>query len=270
MNQLDGECKENQNTNHDEDEDNYSDHEDQKNKESKLNDPKSNTVTTAVSSGISHGGSGLAVQNLPKSQNFETSISIQKSKQLASKLQKQDTDQELGEDDEEESEEASSPECTSPERLDKLGIGIKPFKIEGIVPKDIEQKKEMMSFIGYPSHIENACKYLSCNKLMTFNEGPHDKNRIFISGNSIMSTKLTVSLAMSAKLCSQLRESSIFEHKIKRNHVLEKQSRASVNIKMKQKLQDVIELQNKYVDLSEFKKFSCINIDTLVPLVKVS
>ena len=27
MNQLDGECKENQNTNHDEDEDNYSDHE---------------------------------------------------------------------------------------------------------------------------------------------------------------------------------------------------------------------------------------------------
>ena len=67
MNQLDGECKENQNTNHDEDEDNYSDHETQKNQESKLNDPKNNTVTTAVSSGISHGGSGLAVQVQPKS-----------------------------------------------------------------------------------------------------------------------------------------------------------------------------------------------------------
>lgn len=61
MNQLDGECKENQNTNQDEDEDNYSDHENQKNQESKLTDPKNNTVTTAVSSGISHGGSGLAV-----------------------------------------------------------------------------------------------------------------------------------------------------------------------------------------------------------------
>ena len=39
---------------------------------------------------------------------------------------------------------------------------------------------------------------------------------------------------------------------------------------MKQRLQDVIELQNKYVDLTEFKKFSCMNIDSLVPLVKVS
>lgn len=57
---------------------------------------------------------------------------------------------------------------------------------------------------------------------MTFSEGPHDKNRIFISGNSIMSTKLTVSLAMSAKHCATLRESTIFESKIKRNHVLEK------------------------------------------------
>ena len=142
----------------------------------------------------------------------------QKNKQAAVKLKKQDMEQDLGEDDEEES--ASSPECSSPERLDKLGI--KPSKIEGIVPKDIEQKKEMMSFIGYPQNIENACKYLSCNKSLTFSEGPHDKNRIFISGNSIMSTKLTVSLAMSAKLCAQLRETELFECKIKRNHVLDK------------------------------------------------
>jgi hypothetical protein len=32
----------------------------------------------------------------------------------------------------------------------------------------------------------------------------------------------------------------------------------------------VVELSNKYVELSEFKKFSCLNIDTAVPLIKVS
>ena len=95
--------------------------------------------------------------------------------------------------------EVSSPECTSPDRLDRQGA--KRLKIEGIIPKDIEQKKEMMSFIGYPSNLENACKFLSCNKFVSFSEGPHDKNRIFISGTTIMSTKLTVSLAQSAKLC---------------------------------------------------------------------
>ena len=39
---------------------------------------------------------------------------------------------------------------------------------------------------------------------------------------------------------------------------------------MKQKLQDVVELSNKYVELPEFKKFSCLNIDSYVPLIKVS
>lgn len=53
---------------------------------------------------------------------MESSISTQKNKQAISKNQKQDLEQELGEDDEEESAEASSPEYASPERLDKLGI----------------------------------------------------------------------------------------------------------------------------------------------------
>lgn len=35
------------------------------------------------------------------------------------------------------------------------------------------------------------------------------------------------------------------------------------------KLQEVSELSNKYVDLQEFKKSSCINIDLYVPILKL-
>jgi len=38
---------------------------------------------------------------------------------------------------------------------------------------------------------------------------------------------------------------------------------------MKSKLQEVSELSNKYVDLCEFKKSSCINIDLYVPILKL-
>ena len=37
---------------------------------------------------------------------------------------------------------------------------------------------------------------------------------------------------------------------------------------MKTKLQEVAELSNKYVDLTEFKKNSCINIDLYIPIIK--
>lgn len=37
---------------------------------------------------------------------------------------------------------------------------------------------------------------------------------------------------------------------------------------MKNKLQEVAELSNKYVDLTEFKKNSCINIDACIPVIK--
>jgi hypothetical protein len=59
----------------------------------------------------------------------------------------------------------------------------------------------MMSFIAYPQNLENACKIIACNKIVSFAEGPHDKNRIFVSGNTIMSTKLTISLQNSKKVC---------------------------------------------------------------------
>ena len=35
-------------------------------------------------------------------------------------------------------------------------------------------------------------------------------------------------------------------------------------------MQAVYDLSNKYIELPEYKKNSCININTLVPLIKVS
>lgn len=72
---------------------------------------------------------------------------------------------------------------------------------KGVIPKDLETKKEIMSFIVYPQHLENACKLFSCNKIVSFGDSSNDKNRIFMSGNTIMSTKLTVSMQNSKKLC---------------------------------------------------------------------
>ena len=39
---------------------------------------------------------------------------------------------------------------------------------------------------------------------------------------------------------------------------------------MKGLLNSVIDLQTKYVDLGEFKKHSCLNVDKLVPELKIS
>lgn len=40
----------------------------------------------------------------------------------------------------------------------------KPLKIEGIVPKDIESRKEIMSFIAYAQGVETACRLYTWNK----------------------------------------------------------------------------------------------------------
>lgn len=71
-------------------------------------------------------------------------------------------DDEYDEEDEEENESSNgSPERIEddPEKQDFNKSAYK--KINGVVPKDIESKKEMMSFIAYPPHIENTCKLLS-------------------------------------------------------------------------------------------------------------
>lgn len=83
-----------------------------------------------------------------------------------------------------------------------------------------------------------------------------------------MSTKLTVSLQNSHKVCRQIQEQEIFQGMIKRANVLEKNQRTLATQKMKNKLLEVAELSNKYVDLVEFKKSSCINIDACIPIIK--
>lgn len=76
-----------------------------------------------------------------------------------------------------------------------------------------------------------------------------------------MSTKISVGLEHSKKSCARLLEQEVFSAKLKRGSVLEKQARALANNKMKQKLQEVQELSNKYIELGEFKKYSCVHID---------
>lgn len=64
-----------------------------------------------------------------------------------------------------------------------------------------ELKREFLSFIAYPFHIESSCKLLSCSKLINITEGYNDKNRIYLSGTAIMSSKLLVGKEHSRKLC---------------------------------------------------------------------
>lgn len=60
-----------------------------------------------------------------------------------------------------------------------------------------------MGFIAYAINLDNTCKMLSFNKTMKLCE-PQDKNRIFVTGTSIMSTKLPTSKAAVSKQCEQL------------------------------------------------------------------
>jgi len=45
---------------------------------------------------------------------------------------------------------------------------------------------------------------LSCSKLINITDGYNDKNRIYLSGTAIMSSKLLVGKEHSRKLCMQL------------------------------------------------------------------
>ena len=91
--------------------------------------------------------------------------------------------------------------------------------------------------------MESACKLITCSKQIVLNEnGAMDKNRIYLSGTSIMSTKLTVSLAMRNKYCDQLAEAEVSTSKIRRCNFLEKQQRANCYSKMKNVLSAVAEL----------------------------
>ena len=147
--------------------------------EAKKKTIQQNTTTTAISS-------GNASEETEKSS-------------LAKKAVTPIKDETLSEDSGEDSAESPS---ASPDKNCKL--------FEGVIPKDLEQKKEMMSFIAYPQNLENACKLIACNKAVSFAEGPHDKHRIFVSGSTIMSTKLTVSIQNCKRVCEQIQDQEIF------------------------------------------------------------
>ena len=74
--------------------------------------------------------------------------------------------------------------------------------IQGVNPKHLDdyERSSMMGFIAYAQNLDNSCKLLSFNKAMKLNE-VQDKNRIFVTGTSIMSTKLPTSKAAVAKVC---------------------------------------------------------------------
>ena len=51
---------------------------------------------------------------------------------------------------------------------------------------------------------------------------------------------------------------------------MDKNLRAACIQKMKDSVQRITELQNKYVDLNEFKKSSCVPVDTAIPPLKIA
>ena len=57
----------------------------------------------------------------------------------------------------------------------------------------------MMGFIAYAQNIENSIRLITFSKNANLNE-PHDKNRIFVTGLSMMSTKLSISKAAQEKV----------------------------------------------------------------------
>jgi hypothetical protein len=91
----------------------------------------------------------------------------------------------------------------------------------------------MMSFIAYAQHLEATCKLITSSKSISLCESM-DKNRIYLSGTTIMSTKLTVSLANCNKICNQLADTDIVcTNKIKRTNYLDKHQKNNCNLKMK-------------------------------------
>ena len=61
----------------------------------------------------------------------------------------------------------------------------------------------MMGFIAYAQNIENTVKLMTFNKNTTLNDA-HDKNRIFVTGNTMFSAKLSTSKAAQDKVIDQL------------------------------------------------------------------
>lgn len=162
--------------------------------------------TTAGSSGISEGSSQ---QKLSRALIDKKAVAKQH-------IKSESGSEEEDEEEETENEILSSPERESNNEENKYKERVGTIKIHSIAPKDIEMKKELMSYVAYNTHLENCCKLITCSKSVNFSDNPNDKNRVYMSGNAIMSMKLTVSLAQSKKHCDQLRQTPLFNGKIRR------------------------------------------------------
>ena len=130
----------------------------------------------------------------------------------------------------------------------------------------------MMGFIAYAQNLEQTVKLLTFCKNVNFNEA-HDKNRIFVTGTAMMSTKLSTSAAAIQKATDALQNpnnhnSTIHVGKIKRTCVLDRAQRSIHLKKMKDNLQVVVDLQQKYVELNEFKRVSCVDVNIAIPEIK--
>ena len=79
--------------------------------------------------------------------------------------------------------------------------------MRGVIPKDSE-KKEMLSFIAYAINLENTCKLSTQSKQINLNDD-NDKNRIYLSGNALMSSKLPVGKVHKEKACLELANTAI-------------------------------------------------------------
>lgn len=98
----------------------------------------------------------------------------------------------------------------------------------GYVPKvlDDHDRVQMMGFIAYAQNLEQTVKLLTFCKNVNFNEA-HDKNRIFVTGTAMMSTKLSTSAAAIQKATDALQNpnnhnSSIHVGKIRRTCILDR------------------------------------------------
>ena len=120
-----------------------------------------------------------------------------------------------------------------------------------------------MSFIAYAGNLEQTARLISFNKNINLNDA-HDKNRIFVTGHSIMSQKLSSTDKSINKACENLSLQPVFRQKIKRCNILEKGSRNECHKKMRESLAITLELTQKYVDLDDYKKVACCELDQMV------
>lgn len=64
----------------------------------------------------------------------------------------------------------------------------------------------MMGFVAYAQNINETVKILCMSKMVQLVASNHDKNRIFVTGNSMMSTKLSATKPAIDKAVKELEE----------------------------------------------------------------